>query len=159
MLNIKTNNYVESWHNILNTEYLGTSREQRTDFLGDTLLGKVLPDLRLKAARVLIGLECRKLNLSKKSHKEKSDAVNLEFTKILASQGVFHQGENNYSLIFRVNSFTGKILDYVDSLNAASTICQCTCFFLAISASVCKHIYLVQRVHGFSMCFETRTSG
>ena len=71
MLDIQTNNFVESWYSVLKGTYLKGVRKQRTDFLVQKLLDEVLPDMRKKVALVLSGFTTRPLKLTEKNQQDK----------------------------------------------------------------------------------------
>ena len=64
MLEIHTNNLVESWHNVLKSVYLKSARKERTDILVYRLLREVLVNLRWKVAQVTNGLQRRRTNVA-----------------------------------------------------------------------------------------------
>lgn len=156
MLDINTNNYIESWHNILKTGYLGGARKQRTDSLIHILLREALPDFRLKVARVSVGLDRRRLNQSEKNQLHMSSSLDAELAQSKICPGEDSQGGYKNLEFFFVESFTNEETKYVVSLDAASIICKCTCHHMISSKSVCKHMFLVQRVYGYSISFNTR---
>lgn len=158
MLGNNTNNYVESWHNSLKSGYLGNSRKHRTDVLVHLLLHDVLPEFQLKVARVSMGLDRRQISHSEKLQQRKSAAMDPQLANSWIRRSVAYQENNQFTEVLCVKSFTTEDLEYEVSLNAASTIKSCTCPFMVSTNSVCKHMFLAERVLGYNICFETRNS-
>lgn len=158
MLEINTNNYVESWHNNLKSGYLGGSRKQRTDILVHLLLREVLPDFRVKVARVSMGLERRRLSNSEKAQLQKCKEISSETAASLVRHSVVESGDAEFSEVILVKSFTIDDQEYVITLNSASAMSCCSCSYMAESKSVCKHMFLAQDVFGYSISYDTRLS-
>lgn len=155
MLGNNTNNYVESWHNCLNSGYLGKSRKQRTDVPVYILLREVLPDFNIKVTQVFIGLDRRRLNKAEKNQHEKSAALDTETLEVSIHRTVVPRDEGHYMEVFKVKSFAIKDREHVVSLNAANAISSCSCEYMVNHISVCKHMFLVQRAFCLSICFDT----
>lgn len=158
MLEINTNNYIEAWHNVLKSRYLGSCRKQRTDILVHLLLREVLPDYRIKVARVTMGLDRRRLTDSEKAQLKKCTDLSSEKAASLVRHSVIEMGEAEYSEVILVKSFSNDGPEYLVSLNQASVISRCSCSYMTTSKSVCKHMFLAQAVLGYSISYETRLS-
>lgn len=156
MLETNTNNYIEAWHNILKSSYLGSFRKQRTDILVHILLREILPDFRIKVARLTLGLERRRLNDSEKKQRRLCNEVSSERAATLVRRSVAEVGGAKYTEVIFVKSFTNDGQEYLVSLNQASAISSCSCKYMADSKSVCKHMYLAQSVFGYSISYDTR---
>lgn len=124
----------------------------------NVLLREVLPDFRLKVARVSSGMERRKLSVSERSQLGKCNALDYDSAHSRICRSVVQNGDD-YSEVFLVKSFTQSNLQYIVSQNAASAICRCSCNFMVTTNTVCKHMFLAQRTMGHSICFETRLGG
>lgn len=160
MLDIHTNNLVESWHSILKMTYLRGFRKQRTDMLVYRLLREVLPDLRLKISRILRGFERRKLNSAERKQLDRcnaisSDTANVFVKRCLASLG----SDDDYVEIITVRSFQQDDTHYRITLNTSSSLSHCTCPYMTETNSVCKHMFLAERQLGYSICYATRDKG
>lgn len=128
MLELNTNYYIETYHNVPNSRYLGSYQKQRTDILLH-LLHKFLPDYRVNFVRVLIGL-------LKKKKKRQTDLAMTQLKKCikLSSEKLFslvrHRvvgvGEADYSGVILVKSFTFDGQEYLFSLNQTSAIGCCS---------------------------------
>ena len=158
MLDINTNNYVESWHNTIKSGYLNGLRKQRTDILVHLLLREVLSDFRVKVARVSIGLERRRLSNSEKAQLQKWKEISLETAASLVRHSVVESGDAEFSEVILVKSFTVDEQEYEITLNSASAMSCCPCSYMAESKSVCKHMFLAQVVFGYSISYDTRMS-
>ena len=106
MLDIHTNNLVESWHNILKTRYLKGSRKQRPDMLVYILLDEALESIRLKVLLALNGFQSRRTNLAEQNQLEKCNLIPSEIAIPLvshryATEGFKESGEE----IFVVTGF------------------------------------------------------
>ena len=158
MLEINTNNHIEAWHNVLKSRYLGSYRKQRTDTLVHLLLREVLPEYRIKVARVTTGLERRRQTDSEKAQLKKCTELSSERAASLVRHSVVKVGEAGYSESILVKSFTNYVQEYLVSLNQASTITSYSCGYMTDTKSVCKHIFLAQIVFGYSISYDTRLS-
>lgn len=156
MLEINTNNYIETWHNTLKSGYLGSFRMQRTDVLIHLLLREVLPDFRIKVARVTFGLERRRFSDAEKAQHKKSTELSPETAASLVRRNIIEVGKAKHSEVILVKSFTNDDQEYQVSLNQASVIDRCSCSYMNTSKSVCKHMFLAQIVFGYSISYDTR---
>ena len=102
MLENNTNNYIEAWHNTLKSRYLSSFRKQRTDVLVHLLLREVLPDFRIKAARVTLGLERRRLTDSEKAQFKKCTELSSETAASLVRHSVVEVEEAEFSEVILV---------------------------------------------------------
>ena len=134
MLDIHTNNFVESWHSTLKSVYLGSARKQRTDVLVHILLHEVLPDFRVKVAKVLTGLEKRRM--TKIEMEQRSSSVSLANAASYLNFDVELQGDQ-YSRIVNVRSFGDESVQYAVALSAEGEIKSCTCRHMTNFKSVC----------------------
>ena len=159
MLNINTNNYVESWHNQLKTGYLRNSRKKRIDVLVHIPLRKVLPDFKLKIGRVCLGLDKRRLSNAERKQLEKAMELDHDLAKSMINRIIDSEGEDYMFKLFIVKSFSQEERDYFVSLNEASTVSRCSCDFMVTNKLVCKHMFLVHKIFGYCMNFDTRASG
>lgn len=153
MLEINTNNYIETWHNTLKSSYLGRFRKQRTDILIHLVLREVLPDFRIKVA---IGLERRRLSDAEKAQGRKFNELSTETATSLVRLSVVEVGEADYFEVIMVKSFTIDGQEYLVSMDQASTIHCCSCSYTTYSKTVCKHMFLSQLVLGYSISYDTR---
>lgn len=120
MLEINTNNYIASWHNVLKSRYLGSCSKQRTDILLHLLLREFLPDYRIKVARVTMGPERRRLTDSEKAQLKKCTDLSSEKAASLVRHSVIGVGEVEYSEVILVKFFSNDGPEYLVSLNQAS---------------------------------------
>ncbi|UZJ54297.1 hypothetical protein CBS101457_003617 [Exobasidium rhododendri] len=115
---IDTNNYIESWHGRLKTQYLQTLRKQRADYLVHLLVDKIVPDYRQESKQVELGILLPTLSKAERAAKQKASKADLTLVS----------GDT-------VGSFTGpgsyKLIDGI-----------CTC----LANKPCKHMFLVQRL-------------
>ena len=123
------------------------------------ILREVLPDFRLKVARVKIGLDRRRLNQSEENQLQMAESLDASSAQTIISSRNYSEGEHNHLTFYFVKSFINKDLGYVVSLDDESKICHCTCHYMTTSSSVCKHVFLAHRVYGHDLCFETRKGG
>lgn len=157
MVGIQTNNFVESWHSILKMKYLQGFRKQRTDILVYRLLREVLPDLRLKVARILRGFERRRFTDVEQKQLQKCDDISNESASLMVKRSIAPTEGDEYVEIITVRSFENENIHYTVSLNASSSICECNCPYMTNTKVVCKHMFLAERQLGYSICFKTRS--
>lgn len=157
MLDIHTNNLVESWHNVLKSRYLKGARRQRADMLVHILLDEVLESIRLKVLLALNGFQRRRSNLAEQNQQEKCNSIPSELAMNLVSHMHAQDGSDGLGTIL-VNSFSSENVKYSISLNEDGLISKCTCEYMSKNSVVYKHMYMAARVLGYSLCFEIRNA-
>ena len=156
MQEIHTNNLVESWHNILKSVYLRSARKQRPDLLVYKLLREALMDLRLKVANVLNGFGRRQMCQAEIDQLNKCNAIADED----AQQYIFNypssvESDVELEKMIQIKSLTKKGVYYSVSLNASSSISSCTCPYMTKKRIACKHMHMVKRLLGYTICYDS----
>ncbi|KAI1001640.1 hypothetical protein K3495_g6560 [Podosphaera aphanis] len=108
MLNINTNNLIESWHRSLKTEYLGSVRKQRIDLLVYLLLEDVSPDFCVKVGRIINGLDNRRRSDTEQKQLALSVALANEIASSFIRQEAVPRGCDHYSKALSCRSFEKK---------------------------------------------------
>ena len=157
-MEIHTNNLVESWHSILKSNYLRGYRRQRTDVLVYRLLREVLPDLRLKIARIIRGFEKRKLDAAEERQLTRCNELSsVEAARYVQRCLVALESDDDFAEVITVKSFNQKKdVFYTISLNASSSLSRCNCLYMTRTRAVCKHMFLAERQLGYSICYTTK---
>lgn len=159
MEDINTNNLTESWHNRLKTVYLKNARKQRPDFLVYKLLREALIDLRLKVAKAANGLGCRRMCQAEISQYNKCNAIALQDAENYIIHPSLAEDCEDVEKVILVKSFTDTDVKYTVSLNESSCISRCTCPYMATNLMVCKHMFMVERLLGYTICYDFNDHG
>lgn len=146
MLDVSTNNYLESWQSLPKTCYFEKSTKQRIDALVHQIFGEILLNFKLKLGRIYLGLDCWRLSKSEVQQQGKYIALNPERAKKGITRGIVSEDKNVYLEVFRVKYYIREDQEHVVSLNAACGINHCSCEFKVKNNSVCKHMFLAQQV-------------
>lgn len=78
MLNINTNNNIESKHSNLKMNSLGKDRKIRPDAFVYKLIEEILPELSWKVLRVAVGLEGRRMAMTESHQLDKCMKIPME---------------------------------------------------------------------------------
>lgn len=142
---IGTNNFIESWHNQLKTNYLGFMRRQRLDFLIHVLAKKVYPDFKHAHFQVLVGYAVRRKTKAERMARSKAMAWDIE-----DAQDMVDIQEVDQDIIVEVQSFEVDdvwyhlILSTNDNHDNPS-IKGCSCV-VGQAEEICKHMFLAERI-------------
>ncbi|RKF78177.1 hypothetical protein GcM3_066028 [Golovinomyces cichoracearum] len=126
MLDIHTNNLVESWHNILKSRYLKGARKQRPDMLVHILLDEAIESIKLKVLLALNGFQTRRTNLAEQNQIEKSHSIPSEIAMALISHSYASEESDESGEEIFVKSFTKENIKYKISLNDEGLVSSCT---------------------------------
>ena len=158
MLDIQTNNYVESWHSTLKWSYLRGARKQRTDILVHKLLNEYLLDVRLKVALVKNGFGSRPVSDKEARQRAQCDALAANVAESYVRYPTALQPGDQFGNEVTVRSFKNENIHYTISLNNGE-ISGCSRLYMASNNVVCKHMLLAERVLGYSICYDVKRSG
>ncbi|QBM89233.1 hypothetical protein METSCH_D02970 [Metschnikowia aff. pulcherrima] len=135
-----TNNIIESYHNQLKLyKFIGRSSDRRPDVLARDLFKDVIPSYKAKEKKVSLKLLKRVYDQAETFAKEKAS----EFSTEEAEAKVSFSGETEIT----VQSFTNIGTQYLVHLvlsGGEKDICTCPAY--GNSGSLCKHIFLAERV-------------
>lgn len=159
MEEINTNNLVESWHNKLKTVYLKSARKQRPDFLVYKLLREALIDLRPKVAGAVNGLGSRRMCQAEISQLNKCNAIRLQDAEDYITRPSLPEDSEELEKAVLVKSFSNAAVDYTVSLNDSGFISRCTCPYMTENRIVCKHMFMVERLLGYTICYDFSGNG
>ena len=152
---IHTYNLVESWHNILKSSFLKGARKQRPDMLVH-LLNVAIESIRLKILLALNGFQTRRTCLAEQNQLDKCNSTSFEKAMTLVSRcNSAEKCDESGEMIF-VKSLTNENVKYIISLDDEGLISSCTCEYMSTNFLVCKHIYLVSRIFGYILSFNSR---
>ncbi|SAL95413.1 hypothetical protein [Absidia glauca] len=132
----QTNNYVESYHQVLKGKYLGKSRNLRVDRIIYILATQMVNDYRWDAMMVNYGAARASLKVFEVENKAKADRVaeNEDVARLMI-------GDVD-DTTFCCQSFTNQGISYRVSV-ANGTIASCSCPY---NKGICKHMFLVSAV-------------
>ena len=156
MLEIHTNNLVESWHNILKTVYLKGARKQRIDSLVHKLLKEVLVDLRLKFALISNGFQRRRTNLVEQKQLDECNSIPDSIANGFVERSFDNDTQESLGEDITVRSFTNDDIKYKVLLNNEGQISKCSCPYMSTNNIVCKHMNMASRILTHGICFLTR---
>ena len=156
IIDVHTNNLVESWHNILKSRFLKGARKQRPDMLVHLLLNEAIENIRLKVLLALNGFQTRRTCLAEQNQLDKSNSISSEkamtlISHLISADECVESGEEKF-----VKSFTKENIKYNISLNDEGLISSCTCEYMSTNFLVCKHVYLASRILGYIISFDSR---
>ena len=158
MLEIHTNNLVESWHNILKSVYLKGTRKQRTDILVYRPLEEVLKDLRIKVALTQNGFLRRRTNLVEQRQQDESNLISDEVALRYVTR--FYSSENSDEIVEKISvkSFSTENVFYTIKINEDGLLSNCSCPVMTLNGIICKHLNLAARILGHQINYETRSN-
>lgn len=140
LVHASTNNFIESFHNVLKRYFLGRSRSQGPDFLVFKLFFQVELNYRAEEKMVKCGFQERVHDKGEKKASKKAFDLSQEVMK----KWVSFESEGKV----KVRSFTTSDQFYYVGLDTKSRQnVNCTCKAYENSLSWCKHIFLGWRWH------------
>lgn len=153
--NMETNNYVESWHNQLKTTYLNRKRNRRVDRLVYILVNDVLPDYIQNINRMYLNIgrmspEERRRRVREMSAENVNEAILA--TRIFEASDL---GDDRQKSGYRVTSFEDENI-YYEIVVEQEQMKSCDCDDFSFNRIVCKHMYLVKRLHRRILLFERK---
>jgi hypothetical protein len=157
---ITTNNYIESWHHVLKTNYLKLARRQRIDVLLHILTTRAIPDLHRTHVRCTLGFEAPRINLAESKALAQAEALDTDVAEEMV------EGPNDGTADYVVQSFKDADTTYRVHLMEICAdesrggdftgIVSCSCPHHTLHQLRCKHMYLVARItaHPFAQAPE-----
>lgn len=142
--NMETNNYVESWHNQLKTNFLERHPNRRMDRLVYILVRDVEPVYRDNIERVLLGLgRMGPVRYEERRRFAKAEEFPPEFLAEMIST----DEPRGVTSSLHVQSFSLQDVAYTVSLENNELVrCDCPSFG-KMGVQVCKHMFLCARFH------------
>ncbi|KAG1519297.1 hypothetical protein G6F52_008755 [Rhizopus delemar] len=136
--NMRTNNYIESWHNQLKSVYLKRIKNRRLDRLIFILVNEVENDMKLEEARVSsevgrMGPETR--------NRRKREMIAAAIPDDRMKEMITKESETTYN----VESFSQEDIMYTVQINEAGNIASCSCCYFKFNSRACKHMFLLKR--------------
>ncbi|KAG1514525.1 hypothetical protein G6F53_003602 [Rhizopus delemar] len=136
--NMRTNNYIESWHNQLKSVYLKRIKNRRLDRLVFILTNDVESDLKLDVERICFEVGRMGPELRRRRQREMvADSIPEDRMIEMISK----DGDTQYT----VESFNQENILYVVKINEDGKIASCSCSCFNFNSAVCKHMYLLKR--------------
>ncbi|KAG1573839.1 hypothetical protein G6F50_002496 [Rhizopus delemar] len=136
--NMRTNNYIESWHNQLKSVYLKRIKNRRLDRLVFILTNDVESDLKLDVERICSEVGRMGPELRRRRQREMV-ADNIPEDRMI--EMISKDGDTQYT----VESFNQENILYVVKINEDGKSASCSCSYFKFNSAVCKHMYLLQR--------------
>ncbi|GAA5993030.1 hypothetical protein JCM11641_000853 [Rhodosporidiobolus odoratus] len=143
---IETNNFIEAFHRVIKHDYLYKRQQQRVDHLVFVLNDRYLLDLRQEVLHIGLGVAARSVDKAERQRRDEADHVVDDVAKERVSLC-----ENGTIL---VSSFTSQTR-YSLQCDVHSRLISCSCPDHSLRQSICKHLYLAQRVLGRSIAFAS----
>jgi hypothetical protein len=136
--NMRTNNYIESWHNQLKSVYLKRVKNRRLDRLIFILVNEVENDMKLEEARVSsevgrMGPETR--------NRRKREMIAAAIPDDRMKEMITKESETTYN----IESFREEDIMYAVQINEAGNIASCSCCYFKFNSRACKHMFLLKR--------------
>lgn len=97
----------------MKNDYLGCARKRRTDHLVFILLHEILPNSKLKIARVLRSLDNRTAGNAEKIQRAKYDALQFDVAESFVQREQVPVGDDHFSRANSVRSFTNENHRYI----------------------------------------------
>jgi hypothetical protein len=136
--NMRTNNYIESWHNQLKSVYLKRIKNRILDRLAFILKNDVENDLKLDVERIYSEVGRMGPELRRRRQREMITDSTPEDRMI---EMISKDGDTHYT----VESFNQENILYVIKINEDGKITSCSCCYFKFNSAVCKHMYLLKR--------------
>jgi hypothetical protein len=135
---MRTNNYIESWHNQLKSVYLKRIKNRRLDRLVYILTNDVENDMKNEELRInseigRMGPETRE--------KRKREMVAAGIPDDRMQEMISQENATAYN----VESFSQEDIMYTVQINDSGKIASCSCCYFKLKSSACKHMYLLKR--------------
>ncbi|ORE14828.1 hypothetical protein BCV71DRAFT_274923 [Rhizopus microsporus] len=138
-INMETNNYIESWHNQLKTNYLQRKRNRRLDHLIFVLVKDVYIDFMHNTARMTANIG----RMSTETRKARKRMIAAEEINELSLQDMVQKVYIEEEVCYIVKSFMTEVAYDISTEQGMMTACNCIDF--QRNKRACKHMYLTYR--------------
>ncbi|CEG76927.1 hypothetical protein RMATCC62417_11753 [Rhizopus microsporus] len=130
---METNNYIESWHNQLKTDYLQRKRNRRLDRLIFILVDDVHADFMHNTARMAANTG----RMSSKTREVRKRVIAAEEINELSLEDMVQRVYTDEEACYIVKSFA------TDISTEQGMMAACNCIDFQRNRRACKHMYLV----------------
>ncbi|EIE84655.1 hypothetical protein RO3G_09365 [Rhizopus delemar RA 99-880] len=128
--NMRTNNYIESWHKQLKSVYLKRIKNRRLDRLIFILVNEVENDMKLEEARV--SSEVGKMGPETRNRR-KREMIAAAIPDDRMKEMITKESETTYN----VESFSQEDIMYTVQINEAGNIASCSCCYFKFNSRAC----------------------
>ena len=139
LTNMETNNYIESCHSQLKTNYLQRKRNRRLDRLIFILLDDVHTDFMHNTARMVANIGRR----SSETRETRKRMIAAEDINEMSLEDMVEKVYIDEEVCYIVKSFTTEVVYDISTEQGMMTACNCIDF--QRNRRACKHMYLVYR--------------
>ena len=134
---METNNYIESWHNQLKTNYLQRKENRRLDCLIFILVDDAHTGYMYNTTRMVVNIE----SMSSETRETKKRMTEAEEINGLSLEDMVQEVYIDEEVCYIAKSFTTEVVYDISTEQRMMTACYCIDF--QRNKRACKHMYLV----------------